>query len=89
MNLERYFVVKRGDGWKINLDGRYLGEYPTQGVALNVARRLAKAASEQGRPAKVLAQGLNQKMRQEGVYHAFDRRPSLGARHAAAAAPAG
>lgn len=74
--MDRYFVVKRGDGWKINLEGRYLGEYPTQGVALCVARRLAKEASEQGRPAKVLAQGLNKRMRQEGVYNPLARRPS-------------
>jgi hypothetical protein len=83
MTLNRYFVVKRGGGWKINLEGRYIGEYPTQGVALCAARRLAKADSEQGLAAKVLAQGLNQKMRKEGVYHAFDRRPSLSAAAAA------
>jgi hypothetical protein len=78
--VERYFVVRRGDSWKINLEGRYLGEYPTQGVALSAARRFAKMASEQGRAAKVLAESMSKKMRREGMYHPIGRPRAMVAR---------
>lgn len=67
--MDRYFIVYRDGAWKINLNGQYLGIYPTQGVALSAARRLARSASEQGRGAKVLVEGLHRKMRREGVFH--------------------
>ena len=84
--MERYFVVNRDSVWKINLDGRYLGQYPTQGVALSAARRLAKQASEHGRPAKVLVEGLSKKIRREGTYYRIDA-PRPGRRSKQVPAP--
>ncbi|EQB07847.1 hypothetical protein L288_09125 [Sphingobium quisquiliarum P25] len=50
----RYIVLEHGGEWKINLDNRYYGPFPTRQAAVGSATDTARKASEGGYPASVL-----------------------------------
>ena len=50
----RYIVLEHEGVWKINLDNRYYGPFPTQEAAVESATGTARKASEGGYPASVL-----------------------------------
>ncbi|WP_150290545.1 DUF2188 domain-containing protein [Sphingobium estronivorans] len=50
----RYIVLEHEDVWKINLDNRYYGPFPTREAAVESATGTAQKASEAGYPASVL-----------------------------------
>jgi hypothetical protein len=50
----RYIVLAHEGVWKINLDNKYYGPFPTQDAAVESATGTARTASEAGYPASVL-----------------------------------
>lgn len=50
----RYIVLEHEGVWKINLDNRYYGPFPSQQAAVDSATDTARKASEGGYPATVL-----------------------------------
>jgi len=50
----RYIVLEHEGVWKINLDNRYYGPFPTQEAAAQSATETARKAAEGGYPASVL-----------------------------------
>ncbi|MES2176127.1 DUF2188 domain-containing protein [Sphingobium sp. AR-3-1] len=50
----RYIVLQHEGVWKINLDNKYYGPFPTQALAVDSATGTARQASEAGYPASVL-----------------------------------
>ena len=50
----RYIVLEHESVWKINLDNRYYGPFPTQAAAAQSATETARKAAEGGYPASVL-----------------------------------
>ena len=50
----RYIVLEHEGVWKINLDNRYYGPFPTQEAAAESAIETARKASKDGYPASVL-----------------------------------
>ncbi|SER66493.1 DUF2188 domain-containing protein [Sphingobium sp. YR768] len=50
----RYIVLEHESAWKINLNNKYYGPFPTQQEAVDTATDTAKKASEAGYPASVL-----------------------------------
>ncbi|KKW92332.1 MULTISPECIES: hypothetical protein [Sphingobium] len=50
----RYIVLEHEGVWKINLDNRYYGPFPTCEAAVESATGTARKASEAGYPASVL-----------------------------------
>ncbi|WP_176592674.1 DUF2188 domain-containing protein [Sphingobium sp. EM0848] len=50
----RYIVLEHEGVWKINLDNRYYGPFPTRETAVESATGTAQKASEAGYPASVL-----------------------------------
>ena len=50
----RYIVLEHEGEWKINLDNRYYGPFPTRQAAVDSATDTARKASEGGYPASVL-----------------------------------
>ncbi len=50
----RYIVLQHDGAWKINLDNRYFGPFPTQDAAVAMATDTARKAGEGGYPASVL-----------------------------------
>lgn len=50
----RYIVLEHEGVWKINLDNRYYGPFPTREAAVDSATDTARQASEGGYPASVL-----------------------------------
>ncbi|HEX7742120.1 MAG TPA: DUF2188 domain-containing protein [Sphingobium sp.] len=50
----RYIVLEHEGAWKINLDNRYYGPFPTREAAVESATDTARKASEGGYPATVL-----------------------------------
>ena len=50
----RYIVVAHEGAWKINLDNKYYGPFPTQAEAVDSATGTAKKAAEAGYPASAL-----------------------------------
>jgi len=50
----RYIVLEHEGVWKINLDNRYYGPFPTQDAAVENATGTARKAAEGGYPASVL-----------------------------------
>jgi hypothetical protein len=50
----RYIVLEHEGVWKINLDNRYYGPFPTQAAAVESATGTARKANEGGYPASVM-----------------------------------
>jgi len=50
----RYIVVAHEGAWKINLDNRYYGPFPTRDAAVESATQTARQAADSGYPASVL-----------------------------------
>ncbi len=50
----RYIVIAHEGVWKINLDNKYYGPFPTQEEAVEAATDTAKKADGAGYPASVL-----------------------------------
>ena len=50
----RYIVLQHEGVWKINLDNRYYGPFPTREAAVESATATARKASEAGYAASVL-----------------------------------
>lgn len=50
----RYIVVSHDGVWKINLDNRYYGPFPTSQAAIESATQTARGAADAGYPASVL-----------------------------------
>lgn len=50
----RYIVLEHEGAWKINLDNRYYGPFPTQEQAVDTATGTARKAAEAGYRASVL-----------------------------------
>ena len=50
----RYIVLEHEGTWKINLDNRYYGPFPSSDAAIASATDTALKASEGGYPASVL-----------------------------------
>lgn len=50
----RYIVLEHEDVWKINLDNKYYGPFPTQEAAVENATATARQAGDSGYPASVL-----------------------------------
>jgi hypothetical protein len=50
----RYIVLEHEGVWKINLDNRYYGPFPTREAAVENATGTAQKAAEGGYPATVL-----------------------------------
>ncbi len=50
----RYIVLAHEGVWKINLDNKYYGPFPTQAEAVESARGTAQKAAGAGYPASVL-----------------------------------
>ncbi len=50
----RYIVLRHEGVWKINLDNRYYGPFPTQEAAVASATATAREANAGGYPAAVL-----------------------------------
>ena len=50
----RYIVLEHEGEWKINLDNRYYGPFPTRQAAVDSATDTARKAGEGGYPASVL-----------------------------------
>jgi hypothetical protein len=50
----RYIVLEHEGVWKINLDNRYYGPFPTQAEAVESATGTARKAADAGYPASVL-----------------------------------
>jgi len=50
----RYIVLEHEGVWKINLDNRYYGPFPTRDAAVENAIGTARKAAEGGYPASVL-----------------------------------
>jgi hypothetical protein len=50
----RYIVLEHEGVWKINLDNRYYGPFPTQAEAVESATGTARKAADSGYPASVL-----------------------------------
>ena len=50
----RYIVLEHEGVWKINLDNRYYGPFPTCEAAVENATETARQAAEGGYPASVL-----------------------------------
>lgn len=50
----RYIVLHHDGEWKINLDNRYYGPFPTKAAAVDSATQTARQAHQGGYPASVL-----------------------------------
>ncbi|MDO7836914.1 DUF2188 domain-containing protein [Sphingobium sp. HBC34] len=50
----RYIVLHHEGVWKINLDNKYYGPFPTQAQAVDSATATARQAAAGGYPASVL-----------------------------------
>ena len=50
----RYIVLQNEGVWKINLDNKYYGPFPTQAQAVDSASGTARKAADAGYPASVL-----------------------------------
>ncbi|MET0372440.1 MAG: DUF2188 domain-containing protein [Sphingobium sp.] len=50
----RYIVLEHEGVWKINLDNRYYGPFPTRDAAVESATNTARQAANGGYPASVL-----------------------------------
>lgn len=50
----RYIVLQHEGVWKINLDNKYYGPFPTQAQAVESANDTARKAADAGYPASVL-----------------------------------
>ncbi|MCI4591461.1 DUF2188 domain-containing protein [Sphingobium sp. BYY-5] len=50
----RYIILEHEGVWKINLDNKYYGPFPTQAAAVANATGTAEKATEAGYPASVL-----------------------------------
>ena len=54
--VREYFVAKPGDKWRVIVDGRQLGQYPSDEAARMAAITSAKADTSAGVPARVLCE---------------------------------
>ena len=68
MALATYAVVRAGDRWTIKYDKQNYGSYKTQQEAVNHAIKTAHRIGEKGHEAKVLVQGIDNRLREEWVY---------------------
>ena len=68
MGLAIYAVVRTGDKWTVKYDKQNFGTYKTQQEAVDNAIRTAYRLGEQGHAAKVLVQGIDNRLRVESVY---------------------
>ncbi|MCC4233514.1 DUF2188 domain-containing protein [Sphingobium soli] len=50
----RYIVLQHEGVWKINLDNKYYGPFPTQAQAVDSASGTARKAADAGYPASVM-----------------------------------
>ncbi|MFC3440668.1 DUF2188 domain-containing protein [Sphingobium rhizovicinum] len=50
----RYIVLEHEGVWKINLDNKYYGPFPTQDQAVQSAMATAQKAADAGYPASLL-----------------------------------
>ncbi|EAT09563.1 DUF2188 domain-containing protein [Sphingobium sp. 10 DY56-G10] len=50
----RYIVLQHEGVWKINLDNKYYGPFPTQAQAVESASGTARKAADAGYPASVM-----------------------------------
>ena len=68
MALATYAVVRNGNAWTIKYDKQNYGNYKSQQEAVNNAIKTAYRIGEQGHEAKVLVQGLDNRLHVEWVY---------------------
>jgi len=68
MALATYAVVRSGNSWTIKYDKQNYGTYKSQQDAVNQAIKTAHRIGEQGHEAKVLVQGIDNRLRVEWVY---------------------
>jgi hypothetical protein len=68
MALAIYAVVRSGNGWTIKYDKQNYGTYKSQQEAVNNAIKTAYRVGEQGHEAKVLVQGLDNRLHVEWIY---------------------
>lgn len=68
MALAIYAVVRSGNSWTIKYDKQNYGTYRTQQEAVTNAIKTAHRIGEQGHDAKVLVQGLDNRLHVEWVY---------------------
>ena len=68
MALATYSVVRTGDKWTVKYDKQNYGSYKTQQEAVDNAIKTAYRVGEQGHDAKVLVQGIHNRLRVEWVY---------------------
>lgn len=68
MARAQYFVVKHEGQWKIKLEDKHHGPYPTQRDAIRHAVDAAHKAGQNGHDAQVLIQGEDYKFRTEWTY---------------------
>jgi hypothetical protein len=64
----RYFVVRSGDHWAVELDGDRLAEFPTQGQAEEKAFAMARNDETAGHDAEVNVQGKHGRWEEERTY---------------------
>jgi hypothetical protein len=68
MALATYAVVRSGNYWTIKYDKQNYGSYKNQQDAVNAAIKTAYKVGEKGHEAKVLVQGIDNRLRVEWVY---------------------
>jgi hypothetical protein len=68
MARTQYFVTLHENQWKIVLDGKHHGPYPTQKQAIRAAVDAAHTEGKAGRDAQVLVQGEDHQFRTEWTY---------------------
>ena len=68
MARTQYVVVLHENEWKISLEGKHYGPYPTQAAAIRVAVDAAHKNGTAGRDSQVLIQGQDHQFRTEWTY---------------------
>jgi uncharacterized protein DUF2188 len=68
MPIDKYFVVRHHNEWKIKHNGKHSKPYPTELAAITDAIKWAKATQDGGRNAHVLVQDEHLNFRTEWTY---------------------
>jgi hypothetical protein len=68
MAIATYAVVRAGKYWTVKYDQKNYGNYKTQQEAVDNAIKTAFNVGEKGHEARVLVQGIDNKLRVEWVY---------------------
>lgn len=68
MARTRYIIIFERGKWKISVDGRDFGLFPTQRIAIRVAVDAAHQAGQEGQDVQVVVQETDHKFRVEWTY---------------------